>query len=95
MERGSPFSQVCSCGKECTTPGSLRNHQKTCKKSKKRLSNALAKAKELIATRKQNEDPPEPIAVHENVSTGEDQDSEQNLVAEVAEVIHPPSHNPN
>jgi Plavaka transposase len=68
MDRGSSFGQVCSCGREFTQPGSLRNHQKTCKKSKKRLTIALAKAKELIAGRKRRETSTESEAVHANVS---------------------------
>jgi len=50
MYPGSAFSVVCSCGREFTKPGALKNHQNFCVKRKKRLSNALAKAKELAAT---------------------------------------------
>jgi hypothetical protein len=46
MYRGSPFSYICSCGREFTHPGGLKNHQNACIKRKKRLSSVLARAKE-------------------------------------------------
>jgi Plavaka transposase len=54
MDRGSAFGQTCSCGRTFSHLGAFRNHQNTCKQSKKILSNALAKAKEVMAARKQN-----------------------------------------
>ncbi len=53
MNRDSAFGQTCSCGRTFTHDGAFKNHQNTCKKSKKRLSLALKKAKELFA-KKQN-----------------------------------------
>ena|ERR1700723_2266581 len=51
MDRDSAFGQVCFCGRQFTQPAALRNHRKTCKKSKNRLSIALAKAKKYVASR--------------------------------------------
>jgi hypothetical protein len=52
MDRESPFGQVCFCGRQFTQRSALTNHQKTCKKTKTRLSKALAKAKEYAASKK-------------------------------------------
>jgi hypothetical protein len=48
MERGSAFGLVCSCGSTFPSHGPLQNHQKACKKIKKRLSIALAKVNEAL-----------------------------------------------
>ncbi|KAG2741806.1 hypothetical protein P692DRAFT_201726163 [Suillus brevipes Sb2] len=42
----------CTCGRSFAQLNAYANHQRTCKKRKKHLSNALAKAKELWTTRK-------------------------------------------
>jgi hypothetical protein len=54
MDRGSPFGQSCSCqcGKRFSTLTAFGNHQNACKKSKKRLSDAVAKVKNVLANRK-------------------------------------------
>lgn len=52
MDRGSAFGLNCSCGRTFSNLTALGNHQNACKKNKKRLSNALAKARNLLADRK-------------------------------------------
>lgn len=39
------FAARCYCGKSFSQPGALSNHTRTCQKSNKRLSSALASAK--------------------------------------------------
>lgn len=46
------YSTVCRCGRSFAQLNAYANHQRTCKKRKKYLSNALSKAKELWTTRK-------------------------------------------
>ncbi|KAG1775825.1 hypothetical protein EV702DRAFT_1046706 [Suillus placidus] len=46
------YSTVCKCGRSFTQLNAYANHQRTCKKRKKYLSNALAKAKEVWTARK-------------------------------------------
>jgi len=48
----SAFSQKCSCGRVFLHAGAFKNHQNTCKKSKSHLSSALAKAKEILSSKK-------------------------------------------
>jgi hypothetical protein len=43
---------VCTCGRSFAQLNAYANHQRTCKKRKKHLSNALAKAKEVWTARK-------------------------------------------
>ncbi|KAG1796117.1 hypothetical protein EV424DRAFT_1334223, partial [Suillus variegatus] len=42
----------CTCGRSFAQLNAYANHQRTCKKQKKHLSNALSKAKELWSTKK-------------------------------------------
>jgi hypothetical protein len=46
------YLTVCTCGRGFAQLNAYGNHQRTCKKRKKHLSNALAKAKELWTARK-------------------------------------------
>lgn len=46
------YSTVCTCGRSFAQLNAYANHQRTCKKRKKHLSDALAKAKERWTTRK-------------------------------------------
>jgi hypothetical protein len=46
------FSQTCHCGRVFSHTYAFTNHERTCKKLKKRLSHALAMAKEVWQTRK-------------------------------------------
>ena len=48
----SAFDQACLCGRSFQHAAAFKNHQNACKKNKTRLSLALAKAKEVIASRK-------------------------------------------
>jgi len=50
MNHNSAF-QTCFCGRLFTHLGTFSDHQKTCKKSKQKLTNALRKARESIAAR--------------------------------------------
>jgi hypothetical protein len=56
MDRDSAFSQTCYCGRSFTNLAAFSNHQRTCKKSKKRLTDALRQAKESIADRNRPRD---------------------------------------
>jgi histidinol-phosphate/aromatic aminotransferase/cobyric acid decarboxylase-like protein len=47
-----PFSERCACGRTFSQIYGLANHKRGCEKSKKRLSVALSKAKEVWAVRK-------------------------------------------
>ena len=51
MERDLSES-LCVCGRSFLQPSALTNHQRTCQSSKKRLSSALGKAKQLWEGRK-------------------------------------------
>ncbi|KAG2045967.1 hypothetical protein BDR06DRAFT_1040545 [Suillus hirtellus] len=46
------YLTVCTCGRGFSQLNAYANHQRTCKKRKKHLSNALAKAKEIWTARK-------------------------------------------
>jgi hypothetical protein len=46
------YLTVCKCGRSFAQLNAYANHQRTCKKRKKYLSNALTKAKEVWAARK-------------------------------------------
>jgi hypothetical protein len=56
------FSQVCQCGRSFTHINALSNHHRSCPTTKKRLHDALAKAKEMWHSRKRirTERPPTP-----------------------------------
>jgi hypothetical protein len=45
-------TESCLCGRSYDQPGALKLHQRLCSKSKKRLSQALEKARELWPKRK-------------------------------------------
>ena len=46
------FSQTCICGRIFTDVGAFSRHEKGCKRGKKRLSSALAKAKEIYQNKR-------------------------------------------
>ena len=46
------FTQTCVCGREFGDLGAFTRHEKGCHKGKKRLSNALSKAKEVYRAKK-------------------------------------------
>jgi hypothetical protein len=46
------FSETCHCGRVFSQTYAFTNHERTCKKSKKRLSDALAKAKQIYQAKK-------------------------------------------
>jgi hypothetical protein len=48
----SSAENLCSCGRSFINLGALRYHQHSCGKTKKRLAEALVKAKEVWAARK-------------------------------------------
>jgi hypothetical protein len=54
MNFPSAFNKKCSCGRVFAQAGAFKNHQNTCQKSKKRLSLALAKAKEVLSSKKRH-----------------------------------------
>jgi len=49
---GHGFCETCVCGRTFSQPGALSYHKRSCSKSKKRFSDALAKAKEVWNDRK-------------------------------------------
>ena len=46
------FTQTCVCGRVFSDLGAFTRHEKGCRKGKKRLSSALAKAKEIYQAKK-------------------------------------------
>jgi hypothetical protein len=44
--------ELCFCGRTFSTPSAFQFHQRSCKKSKKRLAGALTKAREVWSIRK-------------------------------------------
>jgi hypothetical protein len=44
---------ICLCGREFYQDNAYGNHQRSCKRTKKRLSGALEKAKEIFAQKRQ------------------------------------------
>ena len=77
------FSQTCHCGRVFSHTYALTNHEQTCKKSKKRLSHALAMAKEVWQTRKKRRCVPDAEA---------DSIAGQNAQPEAVAAIVPESH---
>src|SRR5262247_1229805 len=54
--------QMCLCGRSFSQPSAFNNHKRTCPKSRKRLSSALEKAKQLWSRKKRRRlDLDEPI----------------------------------
>ena len=49
---GSAWSQACVCGRVFAAPQGFSYHQRSCLKAKKRLSNSLEKAREVLRARK-------------------------------------------
>jgi hypothetical protein len=54
MDRYSAFTQTCTCSRTFSQVGALKNHQNSCKKDKKRLTNVLTKVKKVLADKKRN-----------------------------------------
>jgi hypothetical protein len=78
MDRDSPFGRTCSCGRTFPNLTALGNHLNACKKSRKRLSYALAKVKDLLASRKRKAvRPPEGFDDKEGVSSSSAAEHEQ------------------
>lgn len=46
------FCETCVCGKTFSQPGTFTHHKRICSKTKKRLAEALVKAKEVWSSRK-------------------------------------------
>jgi len=90
MDRGSAFGHVCSCGRQFTQPGHLKTHQKACRRSRQRLSTALAKAKAHVAIRNLVEaslEPPVEPANVDNDILPDDEVPEHGETAQVALVL--------
>jgi hypothetical protein len=51
-DNATPSYQACICGRSFYQPGPFKKHQRSCPKSKKRLSSALEKAKEVWTSNK-------------------------------------------
>jgi hypothetical protein len=52
-DRTLPFCEICTqCGKSFSGPSTFTHHQRTCSKTKKRLGETLAKAKETWRAKK-------------------------------------------
>jgi hypothetical protein len=72
--RDTTFKEICSCGRTFYFPGALKNHQRTCAKTKKRLASALGKARDLWTSRKRKRldiVEPQQIQSHAEQSTTE------------------------
>ena len=52
MDLPSAWCQVCVCGRTFSVPQAYTGHKRSCQKTKKRLSSALDKAKEVWQSRK-------------------------------------------
>ena len=52
MADETAFTQTCVCGRVFSDLGAFTRHEKGCRKGKKRLSSALAKAKEVYRAKK-------------------------------------------
>jgi hypothetical protein len=70
MNSTNTHQETCACGRSFSQPSAYTNHNKNCPKSKKRLSGALAAAKEAWELRKrrrvtQGETPTASIATKE------------------------------
>jgi hypothetical protein len=52
MDLPSAWCQVCVCGRTFSVPQAYTCHKRSCQKTKKRLSSALDKAKEVWQSRK-------------------------------------------
>jgi len=46
------FCETCVCGKTFSQPGTFTHHKRICSKTKKRLAEALVKAREVWSSRK-------------------------------------------
>lgn len=86
MNFPSAFTQNCSCGRVFVQAGALKNHQNTCKNSKKRLGLALAKAKEALSSKKRRA-----AAVAADLVEQENQSNIPEVLDEVQEVRKSPS----
>lgn len=58
------FYEICPCGRTFVQPGALNYHKRSCSYTKKRLSQALEKAKEAWTSRKRMR-----LSSHESVQT--------------------------
>jgi hypothetical protein len=52
MDLGLHKTESCLCGKSYDQPGALKVHQRLCSKNKKRVNQALDKAKQLWVKKK-------------------------------------------
>ena len=52
---GGPPGQACVCGRSFSLPSAYSKHKRTCGTTKKRLSSALDKAKEMWREKKQRQ----------------------------------------
>jgi hypothetical protein len=52
MDFPPAWYQACACGRAFSTPQAYTNHERTCRKTKKRFASALTKAKEVWESRK-------------------------------------------
>jgi len=48
------YHEVCVCGRSFSQQGAYNHHKRTCQQSRKRLSSALAAAKEVWSLRKRH-----------------------------------------
>jgi hypothetical protein len=49
---GTERAEICGCGRSFITPAALKNHQRSCRATKRQLNKALEKAKEVWSSRK-------------------------------------------
>jgi hypothetical protein len=76
MDLPPAWSQVCICGRTFSLPQAYTCHKRSCQKTKKRLSSALDKAKEVWQARKRRKSErkaaTEVIASPSNLNTPDD-----------------------
>jgi hypothetical protein len=68
MEFPSAWYQVCICGHTFSVPQAYTYHKRSCKQTKKRLSGALDKAKEVWQVKKHQKLEEKTVAERANVS---------------------------
>src|ERR1700722_15003393 len=94
MEVQSAWCEVCVCGRTFSVPQAYTCHKRSCSRTKKRLANALDKAKGVWQAKKRQK-LEEKIAKEASMDPGPFQDECTTIVREVSFQTPPPSHELN
>lgn len=82
------LAPICTCGRVFAQHNALSNHQRSCRKSKTRLSGALGKFKTLFEGRKRQRLNPREI-VHSNAASAQVLDTLQPGLSRLRTVTNP------